>query len=134
MFKKLLFVLCFSFFASTSYSQLGVGYHHSNLPFIGINYEIGERFSPELRIGTDQYISNLSVEAVVNYKFIIREDYDFYGGIGYRVNAFEGIVAPIGLNFYPFEEKKFGFHIEAAPIILESTILRGSFGIRYRFL
>ncbi len=134
MFKKLLFVVCLSLFASKSYSQLGVGFHHSNMPFIGVNYEIGERFSPELRLGTDQYISDLSVEAVLNYKFITRADYDFYGGLGYRVNAYEGLVVPVGLNFYPFEEKKFGFHIEAAPILFEDAILRGSFGIRYRFL
>lgn len=122
------------FFISNSYSQLNIGYHQSNLPFIAVGYDINERITPELRLGIDQFISDLSLEAVLNYKFLKKEDYDFYAGLGYRVNAFEGLVAPVGLNFYPFNEKKFGFHIEAAPILLDADILRGSFGIRYRFL
>lgn len=134
MYKKLLFLAFTIFFVSNSYSQLSVSYHQSNLPFIGIGYDINERLTPELRLGTDQFISNMSLEAVLTYKFIKKEDYDFYGGLGARVNLIEGIVVPVGLNFYPFNEKKFGFHIEAAPIILNADIFRGSFGIRYRFL
>jgi|TARA_R100000501_G_C2611334_1_gene105890 hypothetical protein len=134
MYKKFLFLTVAIFFFLNSYSQLSVGYHQSNLPFINIGYDINERLTPELRLGTDQFISDMSLEAVLNYKFIKKESYDFYAGLGYRVNAFEGLVAPVGLNFYPFNEKKFGFHIEAAPILLDADILRGSFGIRYRFL
>ncbi|SFG02695.1 MULTISPECIES: hypothetical protein [Salegentibacter] len=134
MYKKSLFLAFTVFFVANSYSQLNVSYHQSNLPFIGIGYDINERLTPELRLGTDQFISDLSVEAVITYKFLKKENYDFYAGLGYRVNAFEGLVAPVGLNFYPFNEKKFGFHIEAAPILFDADILRGSFGIRYRFL
>ncbi|PRX52127.1 hypothetical protein [Salegentibacter salegens] len=134
MYKKLLFLAFTIFFVANSYSQLNVSYHQSNLPFIGVGYDINQRLTPELRLGTDQFISDMSLEAVLTYKFIKKEDYDFYGGLGYRVNAFEGLVAPVGLNFYPFNEKKFGFHIEAAPILLDADILRGSFGIHYRFL
>ena len=134
MYKKLLFLAFTFFFISNSYSQLNISYHQSNLPFIGIGYDINERLTPELRLGTDQFISDLSIEAVLTYKFLKKEDYDFYAGLGYRVNAFEGLVAPVGLNFYPFNKKKFGFHIEATPILLDADILRGSFGIRYRFL
>lgn len=134
MYKKLLFLAFTIFFISNSYSQLSVSYHQSNLPFIGVGYDINERLTPELRLGTDQFISNMSIEAVLTYKFLKKEDYDFYGGLGARVNLIEGIVLPVGLNFYPFNEKNFGFHIEAAPIILNADIFRGSFGIRYRFL
>ncbi|MDT0647063.1 hypothetical protein RM545_10200 [Zunongwangia sp. F260] len=134
MYKKLLFLASSILFISNSYSQLNISYHQSNLPFIGVGYDISNRLTPEVRLGTDQFIDNLSVEAVLTYKFIKREDYDFYGGLGFRYNGYGGLVAPFGLNLYPFNEKKFGFHIEAAPILLDSDILRGSFGIRYRFL
>lgn len=134
MYKKLLFLIFTSLIISNSYSQLNVSYHQSNLPFIGIGYEITERLSPELRLGTDQFIVDMSLEAVLTYKFLRKETYDFYAGLGARVNLIEGIVLPVGLNFYPFNEKKFGFHIEAAPIILDADVFRGSFGIRYRFL
>lgn len=132
--KNLLFlVICF-FTGVNSFGQLAVGYHQSNLPFIAVSYDIDQRFTPELRLGADTFIENLSIEAVLNYTFIEKEDYDFYGGLGYRINNYQGLVIPIGLNFYPFSEKKFGFHIEAAPILLDANILRGSFGIHYRFL
>jgi hypothetical protein len=44
-----------------------------------------------------------------------------------------GLVVPLGINIYPLTTKQFGFHIELAPIIGESGVLRGSWGIRYRF-
>ncbi len=47
--------------------------------------------------------------------------------------GYTGVVIPVGLNIYPFTNKKFGFHIEAAPVIGEDFILRDSWGIRYRF-
>ncbi len=134
MSRNLLFLsICF-FFGINSFGQLAIGYHQSNLPFISVGYDINQRFTPELRVGTDQFLDNLSIEGVVTYKFFQKEDYDFYGGLGYRGNNLVGVVIPVGLNFYPFSEKKFGFHIEAAPIIYDDSILRGSFGIRYRFL
>ena len=134
MFKKLLFLLISFLFISNSYAQVNIGFHQSNLPFIGVGYEVSEKFYPELRLGTDQFIDDISLEAVLTYKFLNKEDYDFYAGLGYRVVDYDGLVIPIGFNFYPFNKKKFGFHIEAAPIAGENGILRGSFGIRYRFL
>lgn len=130
---KLLFSLILLCFFSKSYSQLGISYHQSSIPFIGVNYEIGEHFAPELRLGTDVYLENLSLEAIVTYKFLTKEDYDFYGGLGARIQDYAGIVVPIGFNFYPFNEKSFGFHLEMTPIIGEGSVLRGSWGIRYRF-
>lgn len=129
-FILILVILCFF---SKSYGQLGVSYHQSNLPFVGINYEAGERFIPEVRLGTDSFMYDLSLEAVINYKFVTRESYDFYAGIGGRITDYEGLVVPVGLNFYPFAEKNFGFHIEVAPILGDSELVRGSWGIRYRF-
>ena len=130
---KILLVVAVLFFFSKSYAQVGVSYHQSNLPFAGINYEAGERFLPEIRLGTDSFTSDLSLEAVINYKILARESYDFYAGLGGRIGDYEGLVIPVGVNFYPFAEKNFGFHIEVAPIIGEADLVRGSWGIRYRF-
>ncbi|WP_031426524.1 hypothetical protein [Flavimarina sp. Hel_I_48] len=132
--KKVLFLSIFLLMCGSAFSQFKVGFHQSNLPFIALGYEIQDRFTPELRLGSDQFIEDLSIEAVLTYKFINKEDYNFYGGLGYKTTIYEGLVIPIGFNFYPFENKKFGFHIEAAPILLNADILRGSFGIHYRFL
>lgn len=116
-----------------AFSQFGVNFHQSNLPFIGFNYEINDKLRPELRIGTDTFFESSSVEGVVTYDLLNNEDYEFYGGLGIRLNGFTGLVIPLGLNFYPLPTKNFGFHIELAPIVGEDEILRGSWGIRYRF-
>ncbi len=87
-----------------------------------------------MRIGTDDYFENISMEGIITYDFLNKDDYEFYAGLGIRANAFTGLVIPFGINIYPLATKKFGFHIELAPIIGDSDILRGSWGIRYRFI
>lgn len=133
--KKALLVALFGLFAVPAFSQTTVSFHQSNLPFIGVNHQFGERFIPEFRVGTDQFFENLSVELAGNYILKNEERYEFYAGLGLRVGSFEGLVVPVGLNIYPFEQKDFGFHIEGTPIIgfNDSALFRGSFGIRYRF-
>lgn len=131
--KKLVFIAFLGLFSLTGFSQTTITFHQSNLPFLGVNYQFGEKFIPELRVGTDQYFEDLSVELAANYIFKVTDRYEFYAGVGGRVGTFAGIVIPIGLNIYPFEEKDFGFHIEGAGIVGELSLFRGSFGIRYRF-
>ncbi|MCF6361514.1 MAG: hypothetical protein L3J29_12230 [Cyclobacteriaceae bacterium] len=119
---------------SMAFAQFGVAYHQSNLPFVGINYEIGEKIRPEVRIGTDSFIEDISFEAVVTYDILNKQNFELYAGVGVRTEDFGGIVIPVGVNIYPFTFENFGFHIELAPILGDSQVLRGSWGIRYRFL
>jgi len=132
--RKVLIILSVLAFSYTVKAQLGVSIHQSNLPFVGINYEIEERFLPEARIGTDSFFEDLSFEFTISYLILKRDKFDFYSGLGGRTNDFAGFVLPVGVNFYPFEEKVFGFHIETAGIFSDDgNILRGSWGIRYNF-
>lgn len=132
--KKLILLAFFGLISTASFAQWTVSYHQSNLPFLGVNKQLGEKFLPEFRIGTDQYFDDLSLELDVNYILKKTDRFEFYGGLGGRIGNFEGVVIPLGLNIYPFEQKDFGFHMEGAAIVGESNIARGSFGIRYRFL
>ncbi len=118
---------------SLAFSQAGVSFHQSNLPFVGLNYEFNQKIRPEVRLGVDDFFDYMSLEGVVTYDFVEKDDFEFYAGVGGRVTRFEGIVLPLGLNVYPLNSKQFGFHIEAAPILGEKSLLRGSWGIRYRF-
>jgi hypothetical protein len=118
---------------TTSFAQFGVSFHQTNLPFIGLNFEFNERIRPELRIGTDNYFNDLSGEVVVTYDIVNHDDYEFYAGAGVRGGVFEGVTIPVGVNVYPLPYKNFGFHIELTPILNEDPILRGSWGIRYKF-
>lgn len=132
--KKFILLAFFGLISTVSFAQWTVSYHQSNLPFLGVNKQIGEKWLPEFRVGTDNFIDDVSLEMVVNHIFYKNERIDFYGGIGGRVQSFAGLVIPVGLNIYPFEQKDFGFHIEAAGLVGEQSLFRGSFGIRYRFL
>lgn len=128
-------VVIFWCMSTMTFAQVGVSYHQSNLPFLGVNYEFAEKFLAEVRLGTDAYFEDVSVEGVFTYQFINKEDYEVYAGIGARIQNIEGLVIPLGIQIFPFEQKKFGAHIELAPIFGESSnLIRGSWGIRYRFL
>lgn len=134
--KNLVLFFYFALLSTVVFSQTTVTFHQSNLPFIGVNYQFGEKFIPEFRIGTDQYLDDISVELVANYIFKQSDRFEFYGGVGPRIGSFASVVIPVGLNIYPFEVKDFGFHMEGAPMINFNggSLFRGSFGIRYRFI
>lgn len=133
--KKLIFVSILCAVFQISHGQFGASVHQSSIPFIGLNYQINDRFLPELRIGTDNYFEDTSLEFVLNYIFKKDEIVNAYFGLGGRIEIFQGIVVPLGMNIYPFEKKNFGFHIELAGLFAdEGNVLRGSWGIRYRFI
>lgn len=131
--KKTLLIACFALFSIAAFSQTTVAFHQSNLPFIGVNHQFGEKFIPEFRVGTDRYLDDMSVELVANYMLKKSDQYEFYAGLGGKAGGGAGLVIPLGLNIYPFEQKDFGFQMEAAGIVGDLNAFRGSFGIRYRF-
>lgn len=126
--------LCFS--ATSLRAQFGVSYHTSPLSFIGVNYEAGNKLLTELRISTNQYLSDLGLEAIAALKIGRRAEADPYIGIGFRYDPEGlgvGLVVPLGMNVYPFPKRNIGFHLEIAPIAGDDIVIRGSWGIRYRF-
>ena len=66
---------------------------------------MADRFVPELRLGMDTRLNNMSVEAVATYHFINRKDLEIYFGLGGRANNIAGLVAPIGAHFSIFPQK-----------------------------
>lgn len=110
-----------------------MSFHQSNIPFVGVNYEIKNKLRTEARLGVDSYFEEMSLEGVVTYDIFKKEDYELYGGVGGRVNSLEGLVIPAGINIFPLNNKQFGFHLEAAALLGENSILRGSWGIRFQF-
>lgn len=99
--KKFILLAFFGLISTVSFAQWTVSYHQSNLPFLGVNKQIGERFLPEFRVGTDQYFSDLSLELDANLIIKNTDRFQFYGGLGGRIGDFAGLVIPLGLNIYP---------------------------------
>lgn len=131
--KKLLLLVIFLATVTIAQAQWTTAFHISNRPFVAVNKQLGEKWLPEFRVDVDNSFDYTGLELVVNYLFVQNETYQFYGGLGGRVNYYSGVVIPAGLNIYPFENKNFGFQMELAGIVGELSYLRGSTGIRYRF-
>ncbi|HEX8425844.1 hypothetical protein [Hymenobacter sp.] len=117
-----------------AHAQFNVAYHQSNLPFVAASYDFG-RFHPDFRVSTDAFTSSLNPELTLNYKFVNKEDYYVYAGLGARTNGLAGGVLPVGAVVFPFAKKRLGFHSELALIGIgeNGTVLRGSWGIKFRF-
>jgi len=135
--KKLFLFIIATIITTSLYAQFGVSYHLNNA-YIGINYQFNDRFLPEARFSTFENLGNIDWELNLSYIYFNNEIVDAYAGVGVtNFGSSEFIsyfVAPIGLNIYPFENKAFGFLIEAAPMVGEEVILRGNAGIRFRFM
>ncbi len=127
----LLVLVTLSFFQS--FAQIGVNFNTGAYHFAAVNYEIKGRLVPELRIYAVSY--ELALAPVVMYHFVNKQDIEFYSGLGIGLTSSDpfGVLIPIGLNLYPFENKKFGFQGELSPILGEANAVGVSLGIRYRF-
>ncbi len=129
------------FMLHTAFAQVGVSYHQSNLPFIGIQYNFPQPpIMAELRLSTDVRSGSFSPELVGTYSFINKAQHEVYVGLGLRVNVYEGVVMPVGLRVYPLQQfQNLGLHIEFAPVITtyeddgEGLLFRGSWGFHYIF-
>lgn len=49
----------------TANAQLGVSYHQSSLRFLGLDYTFANRLLPELPIGRDRYLEDVSLEGLL---------------------------------------------------------------------
>lgn len=67
-------------------------------------------------------------------QYLKKENFSLYAALGYFYDDFGSASIPLGLLVFPFENKNVGFHLEATPLLGEGIdLLRGSWGIRYRF-
>ena len=120
--------------------NIGVSYHQSQNTRVGGFLEIRNKVLFDFRILDFTRIEDTTVEMLGSFKITTAPDHEIYLGIGYGLSPYSdltGVIGAIGINIYPFEQKKLGFHIEVNPIFPEEPeifgITRASWGIRYRF-
>ena len=119
-------------------AQLGVGFYQASLPFVEINYELADRWRPALRLGVDRFLEDVPVSVQLTYDIVEREAYEVYAGAGLQValspsETTAALIVPLGLNAYPFADRRLGFHIELLPYFEENAVLFGAWGVRWRF-
>jgi hypothetical protein len=137
--RKLLFLSFLVFTALKSQAQVAISYYQSGLSMVGVSTNTNKRIWGELRLGTDLKFEDFSPELVGAFNFKKTETVKLYGGLGIRLNVYEGVLLPLGIQISPFQDfRNFAFHIEVAPIITlrdeYDSYFRGSVGIRYLFL
>jgi hypothetical protein len=125
--------------AFQSKAQLGATFNQSTyLSSVGVMYEFNDRIRPELRLGLNEnfvWFESNTAEFAINYDIINKVDYEFYSGIAflYADNMGQGLMIPLGLNIYPFENKQFGFNIEGATLFDGMITFIPRWGFRYKF-
>lgn len=120
-----LFLVCLSI---SCYSQLGVGIHYSETSFAGVNYTFQDRIIVELRVTEDAF-----TEPMIGYFLANSELVNFYSGLAINGRS-RHFLLPFGMNLYPLKNKSIGLHIETAILVRDESAVRGSIGIRYRFI
>ena len=136
-----LILLCFVISGSQSVAaqtKAGINFHYSQNTRVGIYADIYDRVILEGRIVDYSLFIDTPFEVYGFYKFLRKTNYEVYGGFGYSFSAFPGFhgaIFSIGTNIYPFENKKFGFHVELNPVKgdFAPLIIKGSWGMRYTF-
>lgn len=123
--------------ATTAMAQFGLEYHTSALSMAGVNYTFNDRILTSFRLGTNITSDDAYGELIASYIVAQKDDFDVYIGLGATSGpqGYDGGgVIPLGINFYPFENKAFGFQSEVSYLNVDDGIIRGTLGIRYRFL
>jgi len=131
-------VLLFERNPISAQTHAGLSFHYSLDTKLGLYADIHDRVVLELRVIDFSLLLDTPFELYGFYKIINKNNYELYSGLGYGFSAFEsyfGIIGAVGVNLYPFENKKLGFHIELNPIKgdFSPLIIRGSWGMRYTF-
>lgn len=102
---------------------------------MGLNYQLGERFIPEYRVALNRLNSFTDMQLKLNYILKQKENYQLYTGLGgYYTNDLAKLGVSGGINIYPFKTKDFGFHMEISALFDSAGILKGGWGMQYRFL
>lgn len=138
---KFVYLLSLLLLPLISFSQSIVSYHQApNGAQVAYAYEFNDNLRPEIRLYPNTLIDDFLLKLMLNYDWIEKENYEFYSGIsllGSRVNG-ATLGLPLGLNIYPFDNKRFGFMMEFAPSFPfdegDGAYFSGSWGIRYRFI
>lgn len=112
-------------------------YGNSSNSKVGIGYDFNEKLWAELRIYSNLALYEITVEPLLNYNFVRRDQYKTYVGLGLVLNEINGVFLPVGVQVSPFENlRNFSFHIELQIIEVfdyNDTYLNGYWGLRYRF-
>ncbi|WP_111393635.1 outer membrane insertion C- signal [Algoriphagus aquaeductus] len=143
--KKLIFFsILMMGLVSMANAQVSAGINFQNTrTFITVGTNPDKEFFGEARLGLGRAVG---LELVGAYNFVQKSDVNAYVGVGLglfdhyhprrdRYYDDNYLVIPFGVLIKPFDNKNFGFLIEAAPVFYNDygSYLRGGIGFKYTF-
>ncbi|MBC6367769.1 outer membrane insertion C- signal [Algoriphagus sp. AK58] len=143
--KKLLFSLfLFMGIVTLAEAQVSAGINFQNTrTFITVGSDTDKEFFGEGRLGLGD---DLGLELMGGYNFVRKSEVNAYFGFGlglfgdhHRNHKHDHddvyLAIPFGVLIKPFDNKNFGFLIEAAPVFADNHdgYLRGGIGFKYTF-
>jgi hypothetical protein len=137
--KKIFFVTLFVVLLSVkSNAQFNLSFlTNSENSLLGVGYSFNEKLSTDLRVYSTTSFSDATIQALLKYNFVRKEDYSVYVSAGMILNRINAVVVPIGVEFKPFKDyQKVSFFIEAQPyyeLDLSEAFISGFGGLRYSF-
>jgi len=118
--KRLVIITILAFIGFNNFAQLVMGVNtqmEASLDYKVKRFRFGASFDP------DKNDLNM-VMPTLKYEFIQNDDYQLYAGLVLiDFNPVTSVRLPIGLNYFPFEKKQFGFSME----------IYGSYGKEYEW-
>jgi len=103
---------------NSGFGQASMSFQYSSLSKIGVAYNFSPKVWTELRIYSNTFVEDITAELAVLFNVSVKDQHEFYIGIGAVANYFSGIIIPIGLQFRPIENfKRFSLQIEFEPTI-----------------
>ena len=134
---QLFLVLSISLMYLKGYSQVSTSFYtNESNSKVAIGYQFNDKLWSDLRIYSGTNINNFTPEIVLNYNFLVKENFETYFGAGVIFNNINGVVLPLGIAIKPFVNlKNLSINIELNPLYeidLDDLFIRGFIGIRYK--
>lgn len=134
---NVLLFLCLSLIGLKGHAQLSTSFYtNESNSKIAFGYEFNEKLWGDLRIYSNFSIADITPEIVLNYNYLLKDNYETYVGAGLVLNNLNGIVIPVGIAIKPFEQlKNVSLNIEFNPVYefdFNDLFIQGFIGIRYK--
>lgn len=113
--KKIIFlILLTTLIPIKSIAQFNVFFlTNSSNTFVGVGYGFNEKISTDLRIFSTTAAEGITIQALLRYDFVRKEDYSVYVAAGLMLNELNAALLPVGVEFKPIKNnQKFSIFVE----------------------
>lgn len=136
--KIFLFLSLVWFTSSTINAQFNVSFMtNADNSLVGVGYAFNEKLATDFRLYSTSAMSDATIQALLRYNFVRKEDYSVYVSGGLILNQINAATLPVGVEFKPFKnQQKFSIFVELQPFYefdFSELFIAGFGGVRFSF-